>query len=152
MLDTATRRNLELTERARDGKRVGSLLSVLDKTCTAMGARTMKRWIEQPLQDADMINKRLDAVETLCTSKAGRERLSDALSRARDLERLNGRLAYGNATPKDLLSISDTLQVIPEIKAALDGAQSVLLKKINTSLHPLEKFRWCLTVRSIEMV
>ena len=144
MLDTATRRNLELTERARDGKRVGSLLSVLDKTCTAMGARTMKRWIEQPLQDADMINKRLDAVETLCTSKAGRERLSDALSRARDLERLNGRLAYGNATPKDLLSISDTLQVIPEIKAALDGAQSVLLKKINTSLHPLEKIQMVL--------
>lgn len=139
MLDTATRRNLELTERARDGKRAGSLLSVLDKTCTAMGARTMKRWIEQPLQDADMINKRLDAVETLCSSKAGRERLSDALSRARDLERLNGRLAYGNATPKDLLSISDTLAVIPEVKASLDGVQTALLKKINSALHPLEK-------------
>lgn len=139
MLDTATRRNLELTERARDGKRAGSLLSVLDKTCTAMGARTMKRWIEQPLQDADMINKRLDAVETLCSSKAGRERLSDALSRARDLERLNGRLAYGNATPKDLLSISDTLAVIPEVKTSLDGVQTALLKKINSALHPLEK-------------
>lgn len=76
-----------------------------------------------------MINKRLDAVETLCSSKAGRERLSDALSRARDLERLNGRLAYGNATPKDLLSISDTLAVIPEVKASLDGVQTALLKK-----------------------
>ena len=141
MLDTATRRNLELTSRARDGKRVGSLLSVLDKTCTAMGARTMKRWIEQPLQDPEAINRRLDAVETLCSSKACRERLFDALTSARDLERLNGRLAYGNATPKDLLSICDTLATIPVVKSALDGTQSALLKKINSSLYPLEKVR-----------
>ncbi len=139
MLDTATRRNLELTERARDGKRIGSLLYVLDKTSTAMGARTLKRWIEQPLQDSDAINKRLDAVEDLISSKQTRERMHDALEGARDLERLNGRLAYGNASPKDLLSISDTLDVIPSIKDALSATQSSLLKKINSSLHSLDK-------------
>lgn len=138
MLDNATRRNLELTQRARDGKRQGSLLSILDKTATAMGARTLKRWIEQPLQDADSINKRLDAVEDLMSSKALRERLGEAFYSVRDLERLNGRLAYGNASPKDLLSISDTLEAIPQIKQLLSGATSQLVKGINKALNSLE--------------
>lgn len=139
MLDNSTRRNLELTSRARDGKRQGSLLHVLDKTSTAMGARNLKKWIEQPLQDADMINKRLDAVEYIMSSKALRERLSSALDNVRDLERLNGRLAYGNVTPKDLLSISDTLSAIPQIKSLLDNSNVALIKKINSALYPLEK-------------
>lgn len=146
MLDNATRRNLELTQRARDGKRQGSLLSVLDKTATAMGARTLKRWIEQPLQDADSINKRLDAVEDLMSSKALRERLGEAFYSVRDLERLNGRLAYGNASPKDLLSISDTLEAIPQIKQLLSGATSQLVKGINKALNSLETV--CATLQS----
>ena len=146
MLDNATRRNLELTQRARDGKRQGSLLSVLDKTATAMGARTLKRWIEQPLQDADSINKRLDAVEDLMSSKALRERLGEAFYSVRDLERLNGRLAYGNASPKDLLSISDTLETIPQIKQLLSGATSQLVKGINKALNSLETV--CATLQS----
>lgn len=146
MLDNATRRNLELTQRARDGKRQGSLLSVLDKTATAMGARTLKRWIEQPLQDADSINKRLDAVEDLMSSKALRERLGEAFYSVRDLERLNGRLAYGNASPKDLLSISDTLETIPQIKQLLSGATSKLVKGINKALNSLETV--CATLQS----
>lgn len=145
MLDNSTRRNLELTSRARDGKRQGSLLSVLDKTCTAMGARSLKRWIEQPLQDADHINKRLDAVENLMSSKSLRERLFQSLSDVRDLERLNGRLAYGNASPKDLLSVSDTLSAIPQIKNLLKDCSAQLLKKINSALHPLEKVNALLT-------
>lgn len=145
MLDNSTRRNLELTSRARDGKRQGSLLSVLDKTCTAMGARSLKRWIEQPLQDADHINKRLDAVENLMSSKSLRERLFQSLSDVRDLERLNGRLAYGNASPKDLLSVSDTLSAIPQIKNLLKDCSAKLLKKINSALHPLEKVNALLT-------
>ncbi len=139
MLDSSTRRNLELTSRARDGKRQGSLLSVLDKSATAMGARMLKRWIEQPLQDVDAINKRLDAVENLMSSKPLRERLINALDNVRDLERLNGRIAYGNATPKDLLSISDTLGAIPRIKAQLDECDAPLLKKVNGSLHTLNR-------------
>lgn len=146
MLDNSTRRNLELTQRARDGKRQGSLLSVLDKTNTAMGARTLKRWIEQPLQDSEQINARLDAVENLTESKAIRERLGAALQQARDLERLNGRLAYGNATPKDLLSISDTLEVIPQIKLTLKEAKSSMLKHINADLDSLKSV--CATLQS----
>ena len=146
MLDNSTRRNLELTQRARDGKRQGSLLSVLDKTNTAMGARTLKRWIEQPLQDSEQINARLDAVENLTESKAIRERLGASLQQARDLERLNGRLAYGNATPKDLLSISDTLEVIPQIKLTLKEAKSSMLKHINADLDSLKSV--CATLQS----
>ena len=146
MLDNSTRRNLELTQRARDGKRQGSLLSVLDKTYTAMGARTLKRWIEQPLQDGNAINARLDAVEDLISSKAVRERLGASLEQARDLERLNGRLAYGNSTPKDLLSISDTLEVLPQIKLTLKDTSASMLKKINADLNPLKSV--CATLQS----
>lgn len=138
VLDNATRRNLELTARARDGKRAGSLLGVLDKTQTAMGARNLRRWIEQPLQDADRINARLDAVEELYSSKAMRETMSASLSDVRDLERLSARIAYGSATPKDLLSISDTLSAIPLIKSALKGAKSNFLKNADGNLDNLE--------------
>ncbi|MBO4380638.1 MAG: DNA mismatch repair protein MutS, partial [Clostridia bacterium] len=146
ILDNSTRRNLELTKRARDGKRQGSLLNVLDKTTTAMGARTLKRYIEQPLQDADLINRRLDAVEELCSSKSLLDNLYDALDSVRDLERLNGRLAYGNATPKDLLSIADTLEAVPQVKSLLKGTNSKLLKTLNQYLYPLENV--CLTLSS----
>ncbi|MCM1305755.1 MAG: DNA mismatch repair protein MutS [Bacteroides sp.] len=138
MLDSATRRNLELTSRARDGKRQGSLLWVLDKTKTAMGARTVRHYIEKPLQDAKQINKRLDAVEELVGSRLLRERISDALTSVRDLERLNGKLAYGNATPKDLLSISDTLSSLPSLKSALKEVKTPLLKEIAGGIYTLD--------------
>lgn len=137
IMDNSTRRNLELTARSRDGKRQGSLLSVLDKTSTAMGARLIKRWIEQPLQDSKKINDRLDAVEELCSSKPQREKLIEALNGVRDLERLNARLAYGNASPKDLLSIADTLGAVPQIKATLRGSSCKLLKAIDASIFEL---------------
>lgn len=146
MLDNSTRRNLELTQRARDGKRQGSLLSVLDKTYTAMGARTLKRWIVQPLQDSETINARLDAVENLMASKAVRERLGASLEQARDLERLNGRLAYGNSTPKDLLAIGDTLEVIPQVKQTLKDTDASMLKKLNSNLDALKSV--CSTLQS----
>ncbi len=138
VLDGATRRNLELVSRARDGKRQGSLLSVLDKTKTAMGARTIKKYIEQPLQDPDKINARLDAVEELVEDKIAREKLATALSSARDLERLAGRLAYGMATPKDVYSIAETLAIVPFVKEILKTKKSALLKSVTKSLHPLE--------------
>jgi len=139
VLDNATRKNLELTQRARDGKKQGSLLYILDQTITPMGARTIKNWIEQPLQDPKQINQRLSSVEELCSSVALRERLSDALNNVRDLERLNARLAYGMATPKDLLSISDTLSQFPKLKDALSNVESQMLKKINSSIHLMER-------------
>lgn len=146
MLDSATRRNLELTARARDGKRQGSLLSVLDKTKTAMGARTVQHYIEKPLQDAKLINKRLDAVEELVNSRILRDRISDALSSVRDLERLNGKIAYGNATPKDLLSIADTLAVLPVIKEIVKDVKTPLLKEIRGGIFTLDKL--CATLVS----
>ena len=137
VLDGATRRNLELVARARDGKRQGSLLAVLDKTKTAMGARAIKRYIEQPLQDPDKINQRLDAVEELVLDKISRDKLLSALSSARDLERLAGRLAYGMATPKDLYSIAETLAIVPALKETLKGKKSSLLKSINQTMTAL---------------
>ena len=137
VLDGATRRNLELVARARDGKRQGSLLAVLDKTKTAMGARTIKRYIEQPLQDPDKINQRLDAVEELVLDKISRDKLLSALSSARDLERLAGRLAYGMATPKDVYSIAETLAIVPALKETLKGKKSSLLKSINQTMTAL---------------
>ncbi|MEG1529426.1 MAG: DNA mismatch repair protein MutS, partial [Clostridia bacterium] len=138
MLDGATRRNLELVARARDGKRTGTLISVLDKTSTTMGARALRRWIEQPLTDSDKINLRLNSVEELSVNKVSREQLISALLNVRDLERLTGRLAYGSATPKDLLAIGDTLSAIPLLKSALKGANSAMLKQINSNLFPLD--------------
>ncbi len=138
LLDGATRRNLELTSRVRDGKKAGSLIHVLDKTQTSMGARTLRRWLEQPLQDCDKINARLNAVENLFASKPLRDRLCTALENVRDLERLVGRLAFGSATPKDLLAISDTLLAIPEIKTLLKGADSTMLKGIFSSLDSMK--------------
>ncbi|MCQ2602429.1 MAG: DNA mismatch repair protein MutS, partial [Clostridia bacterium] len=138
VLDAYTRRNLELTARARDGKRTGSLISVLDKTQTAMGARTLRRYIEQPLQDDAKINARLNGVEWFVNNKAARERLNIALQDVKDLERLAGRLAYGSATPKDLLSVSDTLTVVPDIKEVLKDSDAQIIKNIEKSLKPLE--------------
>lgn len=139
VLDGATRRNLELTTRSRDGKRQGSLLAILDKTKTSMGARLMKKFIEQPLQDAGKINQRLDAVEELVADKVARDKLIVALSSARDLERLAGRLAYGNATPKDLYSIAETLAIVPAVKESLKGKKSSLIKTLSGSLDELSK-------------
>ena len=138
ILDQATRRNLELTSRAKDGKRQGSLINVIDKTVTAVGARTIRRWIEQPLQDLNEINARLDAVGLFIENKPVRENLRELLSGFRDLERLAGRIAFGNANPKDLLAIADTLTILPDIKASLVGSDSTLIKKINANIHILK--------------
>lgn len=138
ILDQATRRNLELTSRAKDGKRQGSLINVIDKTVTAVGARTIKRWIEQPLQDINEINARLDAVELFIENKPVRESIRATLSDFRDLERLAGRIAYGNANPKDLLAIGDTLVILPDIKASITGSNASLVKKINANIHVLK--------------
>lgn len=137
LLDEATRRNLELTSRIRDGKRTGTLLGVMDRTCTAQGARLLGKWIDRPLQDEKEINLRLGAVETLVGNRAAREALSASLKKARDLERLCGRLAYGTARAKELIAVSDTLNVVPELKAVLKGLSDPMLKRVNALLDPL---------------
>lgn len=138
MLDAATRRNLELTARARDGKKKGSLLWVLDNTRTAMGARALNQWLERPLQDEKQIALRLDAVETLVGDRLTREKVVEALGKVRDLERLVGRLAYGAASHSTLLGISDTLNAVPDIKKLIAGKKDALIKLVNGDLAPLE--------------
>lgn len=137
LLDAATRRNLELTARARDGKKTGSLLGVLDRTRTAMGARTLRAWLERPLRDEKAINARLSAVETLVGAREARDKIAQILGDVRDLERLAGRLAYGSASPSTLLSISDTLNVLPALKKELGTLKDPLIKRIAADIDPL---------------
>ena len=137
LLDAATRRNLELTARARDGKKTGSLLGVLDRTRTAMGARTLRAWLERPLRDEKAINARLSAVETLVGAREARDKIAQILGDVRDLERLAGRLAYGSASPSTLLSISDTLNVLPALKKEMGTLKDPLIKRIAADIDPL---------------
>ena len=120
-LDEMTRRNLELAEPLRPGGSAPTLLSVIDRTMTPMGARMLRQWLLAPLRAAESIRARLDAVEVLHTDARGRARLRDALDEVRDLERLAGRAAAGRATPRDLGALRDSLERLPDIRGALDG-------------------------------
>ncbi len=137
LLDTATRRNLELTETLREKQKRGSLLWVLDKTKTAMGARLLRSDLEQPLTDVSEINLRLDAVEDLMTSVVFREEIREYLAPIYDLERLNTRIVYETANPRDLLSFKNSIGMIPEIKKVLCDAKSELLITLNDEIDDL---------------
>src|SRR5437870_1729299 len=119
-LDDRTRRNLELVEplRVEPGRKGTTLLDVLDRTMTPMGARLLRRWLLAPLIDPAMINARLDAVEVLVGDARGRERLREALDGVRDLERLAGRAALGRATPRELGALRDSLLRPPGVRGA----------------------------------
>ena len=119
LLDTTARRNLELTETLRDKTKRGTLLWVLDKTCTAMGARRLREWILQPLIEYDDIMKRQNAVETCVKDLPAREELREYLRPVYDLERLMAKISYHTATPKDLLSFCSSLKLIAPIKNTL---------------------------------
>ena len=121
-LDEMTRRNLELVEPLRPGGG-STLLEVLDRTTTPMGARLLRRWLLAPLVDPATINTRLDAVEVLTTDTRGRERLRGALDGVRDLERLASRAALGRATPRELGTLRDSILRLPDVRGALDGLE-----------------------------
>jgi len=129
-LDYNTLRNLELTENIRDGSSRGSLLGVLDQTITSMGARLIKKWLKEPLLNKEAINKRLDAIEELNKKVILREEIREALMQVYDLERLISRINYGNANPRDLLSLKTSLLQLPKIKEKLIPFNSQLLKEI----------------------
>mgnify|MGYP004691781631 FL=1 len=133
-IDANTRRNLELTATLKDGKRKGSLLWILDKTKTSMGARMLKSFIESPLNNDTKINARLKGVEELVKNMIKRENIKEYLFKIYDLERLTGKVAYGNITPKDCLALKVTLSIIPELKQELVSFNSSILKKINDDL------------------
>jgi DNA mismatch repair protein MutS len=121
LMDNATIRNLELLENIRDGERKGSLLSVIDKTETPMGARMLKQWLIQPLLSAVEIQKRLDAVEVLKEDITLRNKIRSLLKEISDIERITGRISLGTANARDLIGLKDSIIRIPELKETISG-------------------------------
>ena len=138
VLDSSTRRNLELCETLREKSKKGSLLWVLDKTKTAMGARMLRKMVEQPLIHKKSIMDRLDAVEMLKENVMAREELREYMNSIYDLERLTMKISYRSANPRDLISFKTSIQYLPYIKAILEQFSKGLLAKMAEDLDPLE--------------
>ena len=137
-LDYTARRNLELTASLHGGEKKGSLLWVLDKTRTAMGARLLRQWIEKPLLSVSRITRRQNAVETLVRDFMLRERLEKLLSGVNDMERIASRVVYGSANGRDLRSLYQVCSRLPDIRACLAETQDPLLQTLYQRLDPLE--------------
>lgn len=133
-IDMNTRRNLELVESIRERKKYGSLLWLMDQTKTSMGARRFRSMFDQPLQSAKEINERLDAVEELSKNLILRDRISETFSQIRDIERICGKIAYGNILPKDMLALKQSLEQIPNIKNLLSNCKTEKLVKARENL------------------
>lgn len=138
VIDTSTRRNLELTETLREKLKKGSLLWVLDKTKTAMGARTLRGFVEQPLVEKKLIMARQNAIEELNGKLMERDELREYLHPIYDLERLIGRISYRSANPRDLIAFKNSLTMIPHIKTILKSFKSSLLVGLFNEMDPLE--------------
>lgn len=136
-LDSSTRRNLELTETLREKQKRGSLLWVLDKTKTAMGARCLRQYIEQPLIHREEIEERLDGVEALSRSAMSRDEIREYLNPVYDLERLLGKVSYKTANPRDLIAFRNSLQMLPHIKTLLGDFEEKLLSQIREEIDDL---------------
>ncbi len=137
MLDYSTRKNLEILFSNSDIKNGGTLISILDKTCTPMGGRLLKKWISSPLNSLQAIQKRLDAVESLYLHNDKREFLRLHLNAISDLERLVTKVATGRANPRDIVNIKNSLDKIPIIKEILTGVNSIALASVSSQLDEL---------------
>ena len=137
-LDVNSRRNLEITEKMRDKSKKGTLLWVLDKTSTSMGGRLLRRWLSDPLIDALEINRRLDAVKELKDDIILRGDIIDNLKKVYDIERLAGKMAYGNANARDMVTLKNSLTKLPEVKSILSNCKSELLVKLFDNLDELQ--------------
>ena len=137
-LDINTRRNLELTEKMRDKSKKGTLLWVLDKTSTSMGGRQLRRWISDPLINVTEINNRLDSVKELKDNLILKGDLIDSLKRVYDIERLIGKISYGNANARDMISLKNSVGKLPEIKELLAKTESKMLKNLYEDLDELK--------------
>ncbi len=138
VLDSATRRNLELTETMLDKTKKGSLLYVLDKTKTAMGARMLRSFLEQPLTDKKKINERLDAVDAFYGDLILREELREYLTPIYDLERLMGKINYRSANPRDLIAFANSIRMLTPIKKLLSASKVPELAGLCKDLDTLE--------------
>lgn len=137
-LDINARRSLELTERMRDKSKKGTLIWVLDKTSTSMGGRLLRRWINDPLLDVKEINERLDAVKELKDNIMLRGDIIETLKKVYDIERLAGKISYGNANARDMISLKNSLSNLPNLKQILSIANCSLLKKLYEKLDELK--------------
>ena len=137
-LDINTRRNLELTEKMRDKSKKGTLLWVLDKTATSMGGRQLRRWINDPLIDIQEINSRLDAVKELKDNTMLKGDVVDSLKKVYDIERLIGKISYGNANGRDMISLKNSIRQLPNLKNILSKTQSTMLKELYEELDELQ--------------
>ena len=136
-LNITSRRNLELTEKMNDKGKKGTLLWVLDKTYTSMGGRLLRKWINEPLIDVIEINKRLNAVEELKDNLIFRGDITDCLKRIYDIERLVGKIAYGNTNARDMISLKNSLKQLPYLKNILGKSKSELLQNLYINLDEL---------------
>ena len=134
VLDQTTLRNLEILRNVRDGGQENTLLSILDRTLTPMGARLLKKWVMEPLMDVESINRRLDAVEELVSNTVQRRNLADALVQVRDLERLISKAIYGSASARDFIAVKSCLTAVPELKSALRDVKSQLLRGLSDGM------------------
>lgn len=141
LIDETTRRSLELTRTQREAKREGSLISILDETCTPMGARLLMDWLSNPLTVRQAIERRLEAVEEFVRETKLCRDLREQLTKAYDLQRLAARVATLRATPRDLGSLGRTLALLPKLKAQLVGRSSDLLKTLETRLDLCSEVR-----------
>ena len=138
VLDAATRRNLELTETLREKQKRGSLFWVLDKTKTAMGARTLRGFIEQPLMKREDIELRLNAVQALTIDSVSRDELREYLNSIYDLERLLGKVSYQSINPRDMIAFRNSLEMLTPIRSVLAGFEDPLIKDILEHTDSLE--------------
>lgn len=138
LIDSSSRRNLELVETLREKQKRGSLLWVLDKTQTAMGARTLRSYVEQPLIDADEINDRLEAVEELNRQPMLRDEIREYLRPIYDMERLISRISYQSANPRDMVAFASSLEMLPHIKRILKEFHAPILMRIQEDMDALE--------------
>ena len=137
-LDINARRNLEITEKMRDKSKKGTLLWVLDKTSTSMGGRLLRRWLNDPLIDVQEINKRLESVKELKENLMLRGDIIENLKKVYDIERLAGKMTYGNANARDMITLKNSLIKLPEVKQTLSECKSDLLKELYSNLDELQ--------------
>ena len=138
ILDSSTRRNLEISYSMHGEGREGSLISILDKTTTAMGGRLLKKWISAPLRDLKKIQSRLDSVEELLKNKSQRKKIENELKEVGDLERIISRICTGRANPREVVALKTSLKKIPSIKEHLSNFKTDALSKTSRELNPLE--------------
>ena len=137
-LDVNSRKNLEITEKMRDKSKKGTLLWVLDKTSTSMGGRLLRRWLSDPLVDVVEINKRLNSVKELKDNIMLRGDIVENLKKVYDIERLAGKMAYGNANARDMVTLKNSLLKLPDVKSLLKDCKTDLLKELYENLDELQ--------------